>query len=151
MSSLYTEIDIEAPRTSVWDALIHKEEWRRWNTFLFDCDPRLPFAQGRDVFLALCRLEGEDETEFQPKVLLLHPEVCLQWKTKVPGLVSEHIFELEDIGPNRTRYIHRERFSGPLSALFLPFIRRDEKQGQKRMAWQLKRYVEFGGRAPRRR
>jgi len=40
MPSLYAEIDIEAPKSAVWQALIHKDYWVEWNTFLFDCDPR---------------------------------------------------------------------------------------------------------------
>ncbi|PSN17589.1 hypothetical protein C7271_16925 [filamentous cyanobacterium CCP5] len=143
MPSFYAEIDINTPRFEVWDALIHKEEWHHWNTFLYDGDPSRPFVQGTEVLLALRRLEGEEATEFQPKVTLMQPDSCLRWVSKVPGLRSEHVFELAVIGPNRTRYIHRERLSGLLSRLFFPFIRKDEKQGLRRMAYQLKRYAEW--------
>ena len=142
MPSLYSEVTIDAPRFAVWDALIRKEEWHRWNTFLYDCDPSCPIRSGRDIFLALRRLEGEDETEFQPRILVVQPNRCLRWRAKVPGFRSEHVFELEDIGPNRTKYIHQERMSGMLSRVFLPFIRRDEREGMRRMTRQLKRYVE---------
>lgn len=142
MPSFYTEIDINASREAVWDALIHKEEWYRWNTFLYDMDPKLPFRQGRQVLLSLRRLEGEEETEFQPVVTLLQPNRCLRWLAKAPGLKTEHLFELADLGPNRTQYIHQERISGVFSPVFWPFIRHDEKQGLRRMARQIKRYVE---------
>lgn len=142
MPSLHAEIDINAPRFAVWDALIRKEEWHRWNTFLYDCDPALPMRQGGEIVVSLRRLEGDEETEFQPKIILMQPDRCLRWMAKVPGFKSEHVFELENIGPNRTRYIHRERLSGMLSRVFLPFIRQDEKTGMYRMTRQLKRYVE---------
>ncbi|MGF1570190.1 MAG: SRPBCC family protein [Nodosilinea sp.] len=142
MPSLYTEITINAPRFAVWDALVRKEEWHRWNTFLYDCDPNLPIRQGGEIFLALRRLEGEDETEFQPRVLMVQPNRSLRWMSRVPGFISEHVFELEGVGPNRTKYIHQERVSGLLSRVFLPFIRRDEKEGLRRMTQQIKRYVE---------
>lgn len=142
MVSLYAEIDINAPRFEVWDALIRKDQWYRWNTFLYDIDASLPFQQGREVLLALQRIEGEEDTEFQPTVTLVQPNCCLRWISKVPGLRSEHIFELEDIGANRTRYIHRERLTGLFARVFLPFIRKDEKQGIHRMARQIKRYTE---------
>ena len=142
MPSFYAEIDINAPRFEVWDALIHKEQWHHWNTFLFDVEPNRQFRPGKEVLLALRRVEGEAETEFQPKVILLQSNRCLRWILKVPGLRNEHVFELEAIGPNRTRYIHRVRITGTLSHFFVPFIRQDEKRGICRMSRQIKRYVE---------
>ena len=142
MPSFYAEIDIDAPRFEVWEALVRKEQWSHWNTFLYDGDPSLPFQQGREVLLALRRNHNEDETEFQPRVTLLRPDRCLRWISKVPGLCSEHVFELEALGSKRTRYIHQERFSGLLWRAFWPFIHKDEKQGLRRMSRELKRYVE---------
>ncbi|MEM9904788.1 MAG: SRPBCC domain-containing protein [Cyanobacteria bacterium P01_D01_bin.44] len=142
MPSLYAEIEINAPAERVWDALIRKEDWRFWNTFLFDCDTNLRFSPGQEVFLAMQRLEGDEDTEFQPVITMMQPGVCLKWVSKIPGLRSEHSFELQEITPGRTRYLHRDTFSGVLSKVFLPFIRQDEKQGLRRMAQQLKYHVE---------
>lgn len=142
MPNLYTDIEINAPRAAVWEALVRKEQWQFWNTYLYDGDSALPFQQGQAVFLLVRRLEEDEATEFEPLVTLLQPEVCLRWLAKMPGFKSEQVFELQDLGPNRTKYIHRERFTGALSRLFLPFLRQDEKLGIRRMAHQLKRYVE---------
>ncbi len=100
MPSLYSEVTINAPRFAGWDARVRKEEWHRWNTFLYDCDPNLPIKPGGEIFLALRRLEGEDETEFQPRVVVVQPNHCLRWISKGPGFRSEHVFELEDVCPN---------------------------------------------------
>ncbi|HEY9907318.1 MAG TPA: SRPBCC domain-containing protein [Thermosynechococcaceae cyanobacterium] len=142
MPSLYTALEIAAPRQRVWQTLIRKETWKYWNTFLYDRDSRTPFQEGREVFLALRRVPREKMTEFQPIVTLLQPETCLRWKTTIPGFVSQHTFELQTIGRDRTQYIHQERFSGILTRVFLPFIRQDEHQGIKRMAHELKQYTE---------
>ncbi|MBE7381181.1 MAG: SRPBCC domain-containing protein [Leptolyngbya sp. SIO1E4] len=142
MPTLHTEIEINAPRSLVWATLIRKDEWRRWNTFLYDSDPALLIRQGQAIFLSVRRLEEDESTDFEPLVTLVQPDVCLRWVAQMPGFKSEHVFELQDLGPNRTLYIHCERFKGILSTVFLPFIRQDEKQGIKRMARQLKRYVE---------
>lgn len=142
MPSLYTEIEINACRRDVWRVLIHKENWRYWNTFLYDCDARQPLESGREVSLSMRRLPGEEETEFQPLVTLLQPGICLRWRSSIPGFNSEHTFELQEIGPNQTKYFHQETFSGALTRLFFPFIRRDEQQGMRRMAWELKQYTE---------
>lgn len=142
MPSLYTEIEINAPRSLVWQTLIDKHHWFKWNTFLYDLDPDCPFAQGRSVMLSMRRLPGEDETEFKPQITWLQPNVCLRWFYTAPGYKSEHVFELQDVGVNRTKYIHRETLSGVMARFFLPFIRQDEQQGLKRMAWELKQHVE---------
>lgn len=142
MPSLYTEIDIRASRSRVWQALIRKEQWLYWNTFLYDLNSKLPFQQGRSVALSLRRVAGEPETQFQPIVTLVQPTVCLRWHSVVPGLRNEHVFELQDIGAGYTRYVHQDRFSGWLAGFFFPFIRQDEQRGIDRMARELKRYIE---------
>ena len=148
MPSLYTEIEINAPRSAVWQALIRKQDWLKWNTFLYDLDPDQPLAKGRQVLLSLRRVAGEEETEIKPRITLLQPDVCLRWFYSAPGFQSEHVFELQDIGANRTKYTHQENFSGMLIRFFLPFIREDEQQGLRRMARELKHYVEtYGNRS----
>jgi hypothetical protein len=142
MPTLYTEIEISAPRNLVWDVLVSKEDWLKWNTFLYDLDPTQSLVQGKEVFLSLRRVPGDEETEFKPRITLMQPGICLRWQYSAPGFKSEHIFELQDMGESRTKYIHQERVSGMISQVFLPFIRRDEQQGLRRMAWELKQYTE---------
>jgi hypothetical protein len=142
MPSFYTEIEINAPRSLVWSALVSKRDWLRWNTFLYDLDPDRPFAKGQSTLLSMRRVPGDEETEFKAFVALMQPEVCLRWVYAAPGFRSEHVFELQDIGVDRTKYTHQERIAGALSKVFLPFIRQDELQGMKRMAWELKQYTE---------
>jgi len=151
MPLLHTEIEINAPRLRVWQVLTQKDRWMYWNTFLYDQDVRRPLVEGQSICLAVRRVAGETETEFQPTVTLVQPETCLKWVTVIPGFVSEHGFELQDIGGNpgrdnrvgdRTKYIHQETFSGTLTRLFLPFIRQEEQQGMRRMAKELKEYAE---------
>jgi hypothetical protein len=142
MASLYTEIDINAPKHKVWGVLLQKEQWKYWNTFLFDCDSNLPFQQGQEVSLSLRRLPKEEETEFEPLVTRIQPEVCLSWVSSIPGFRNEYVFELQEIGVGRTKYVHKNNYSGILTRVFLPFIREDELRGIQRMARELKRYVE---------
>ncbi|ERT04817.1 polyketide cyclase / dehydrase and lipid transport family protein [Lyngbya aestuarii BL J] len=142
MSTLYTEIEINASKQQVWRVLDQKEEWRNWNSFLFDRDSSLPFQGNQMVRLSVWRSPADQDTEFQAIVKVVQPGVCLSWVSEIPGFRGEYWFELQDIGVNRTKYIHREEFSGWLSRIFLPFIREDEKRGMERMARELKRYIE---------
>ncbi|HAA28720.1 MAG TPA: hypothetical protein DCE56_14830 [Cyanobacteria bacterium UBA8553] len=142
MTSLYTEIDISASKQRVWKVLFQKDRWKYWNTFLFDRDSEVPFMQGQEVFLSLRRLPHEEETEFEPLITRVQPNVCLSWISSIPGFRNEYVFELQEIGVGRTQYIHKNNYSGILSRVFLPFIREDEQRGIQRMARELKRYVE---------
>lgn len=142
MASLYTEIDINAPKQRVWQVLFQKDQWKYWNTFLFDCDSKLRFQQGQYVSLSLRRLPQDEETEFDPLVTGIQPEVYLKWVSSIPGFRNEYVFELQEIGVSRTKYVHKSHFSGILTRVFLPFVREDEQRGMQRMARELKRYAE---------
>lgn len=142
MASLYTEIDINASKQRVWQVLFQKERWKHWNTFLYDCDSNVPFQQGQEVFLSLRRLPDEEEKEFTPLVTRVKPDICLSWVSSIPGFKSESVFELQEIGVRRTKYVHKNYYSGILARVFLPFIRDDEQRGIQRMARELKRYIE---------
>jgi len=142
MPSLYAEIEINASKQAVWETLIRKDHWKYWNTYLYDCDPRQPLRPGERVLLSLKRVPGEEETEFSPLVTVVEPETCLKWMTSIPGFKVEQVFELQAISRDRTYYMHRETFSGALTRVILPFIRRDEQQGIRRMTWELKQYIE---------
>lgn len=142
MPSLYAEIEINSTRDRVWDALINKQRWQLWNSFLFDRSPDRQFQLNRSVVLALQRLKDEPDTEFEAIVTVLQPNICLQWRAIAPGYENEHSLELQDVGWQRIKFTYRENYSGKLSGLFLPFIRRDEQQGIDRMARELKHYIE---------
>lgn len=142
MASFYTEIDITAPKQQVWQVLFQKDQWKYWNTFLFDRDSEVAFMQGCEVFLSLRRLPHEEETEFEPLITRVQPNACLSWVSSIPGFRNEYVFELQEIGVGRTKYIHKNNYSGILTRVFLPFIRDDERRGIQRMARELKRYVE---------
>ncbi len=142
MPTLYAKTEINAPRSHVWQVLMDKHQWFHWNTFFYDLSPDRPFRQGKTVRLSIKRVMGEEETQIEPLVTLVQPLVCLSLRYTAPGFRSEHWFELQDLDSDRTQYLHRETLSGALTTLLLPFIRRDEQHGLRRMAQELKRYAE---------
>jgi hypothetical protein len=142
MPIIYTEIKINAPRAKVWQTLWHKERWMYWNTFLYDCSPKQALIPGQKVALSVRRNPGAEELEFLALVTQVAPHYSLKWITQIPGFRHEHGFELQDVGGDRTQYIHQGHFSGLLCPLIFPFIRRAEQRGINRMAQELKAYVE---------
>jgi hypothetical protein len=142
MPTLYTEILIEAPRQAVWEALVYKDRWRFWNTFLYDCSPRLGFVPGKEILLAVRRVPGDEPIEFRAKVRTVMDGYGVQWKAAIPGFASEVSMELQELGQGRTKYLYQEKVSGAIGRFALSFIRDDQMRGMRRMAQELKLYSE---------
>ncbi len=142
MPTLYTEILIEAPRQAVWEALVYKDRWRFWNTFLYDCSPRLGFVPGKEILLAVRRVPGDEPIEFRAKVRTVMDGYGVQWKAAIPGFASEVSMELQEVGQGRTKYLHQEKVSGAIGRFALSFIKDDQMRGMRRMAQELKLYSE---------
>ena len=84
---------------------------------------------------------------FRPKVLKVVPNRELRWlgRLVLPRLFDgEHIFELEAVGPRRTKFVQSERFRG----IFVPFLRgsleRDVRRGFEEMNQALRARVSAG-------
>lgn len=142
MPILYYETTIAAPRQAVWEALVYKDRWRFWNTFLYDCSPRLGFVPGQAVVLAVRRVPGDEPIEFRAKVKQVMDGYGIQWRAAIPGFASEVSLELQDVGYQRTKYLYQEKISGLAGRFALSFIREDQRQGIQRMAQELRAYVE---------
>jgi hypothetical protein len=142
MPILYTETIIHASRQSVWEAIVYKDRWRFWNTFLYDCSPRIGFVPGREVVLAVRRVPGDEPIEFRAKVRQVLDGYGVQWRAAIPGFASEVSIELQDVGIDRTKYLYQEKISGLAGRLALSFIREDQTRGMGRMAQELRNYVE---------
>jgi hypothetical protein len=88
---------------------------------------------------------GGNGMTFRPVILALHPEHELRWigRIMVPGIFDgEHQFQLEPIGVHRTRFIHREFFSGLLVPLLWQTLDTQTRQGFEEMNLALKNRVE---------
>ncbi len=142
MPTLYTEILIEAPRQAVWEALIYKDRWRFWNTYLYDCSPRSGFVPGKEILLAVRRVPGDEPIEFRAKVRTVMDGYGVQWKAAIPGFASDVSMELQEVGQGRTKYLHQEKISGAIGRFALSFIKDDQMRGMRRMAQELKLYSE---------
>ncbi|MEB3230230.1 MAG: SRPBCC domain-containing protein [Leptolyngbyaceae bacterium] len=142
MPTLRVELDLDVPCSFVWETLCRNDHWYQWNSFLFDRHPNQTLTLGHSLVLSLQRIPSESETKFQAIVTHVEPDTRLQWIAIAPGYRSKHTFELYDLGPHRTKYIHKETVSGLLSPLFFPFIKKDEQRGIRRMAMELKDYAE---------
>ena len=145
MIELRTETTIDAPVERVWQVLTDFEAFPQWNPFIRRIRGAPVEGSRLEVFLGASGTRG---MKFRPKVLTVVPNRELRWlgRLGLPGLFDgEHIFELEAIGPGRTKFVQRERFRG----IFLPFLRRsldrDARRGFEEMNQALRERVVTGG------
>lgn len=112
MHQVRTEIEIDASPARVWSVLTDFSAHPQWNPFVRSISGVL---RERERLVVSVQPEGGREMTFRPVVLVAQPERELRWLGRflVPGLFDgEHYFQLEPLGPQRTRFVHGEKFSG---------------------------------------
>jgi hypothetical protein len=140
-----TEIDIAASADRVWDVLRDVAAYPEWNPFI----PEITGAieEGARLQVRLQPPQGK-EMRFRPRVLEVAPGRALRWlgHLGVPGLFDgEHRFLIDRVGPNQTRFIQEERFTGLLVPLILRFAGTSTRRGFEAMNSALKLRVEGVG------
>jgi hypothetical protein len=114
---LRTEIEIMAPASRVWEALVDFSRYAEWNPFIPEISGELRVGAELRIVVAP---PGGNEVRFQPTLLVVEPARELRWRGKlfIKGLFDgEHFMQLIELAPGRTRFIHGENFSGILVKL----------------------------------
>ncbi|KAB1197544.1 MULTISPECIES: SRPBCC domain-containing protein [Haloferax] len=139
---LTTSIEIDAPPERVWDVLVDFDHYDDWNPFM-----RIVGRANEGATLVVRLMPpGTRESVFEPDVTRCERYREFGWlgHLVVPGLFDgEHRFRLEPLdGGTRTRFEHRETFSGILAGITLRFIGDQTKAGFEAMNEALKGRVE---------
>ena len=141
MSELRTEIEIDAPAERVWAVLIDFERFPDWNPFIRRIHGNAQVGSRLDVLLGA---SGTRPMRFRPTVKAVVPNRELRWlgRLGLPRLFDgEHIFQIEPLGPNRVRFVQRERFRGLLVPLLARSLNRDVRRGFEEMNRALRERV----------
>jgi hypothetical protein len=139
---IQTTIEINAPASMVWAVLTDFSQYGEWNPFIRSIRGK---AQQGEQLEILIQPAGDGGMTFRPVILALQPEAELRWlgRLMLPGIFDgEHQFQLEPIGEDRTRLIHREVFSGLLVPLLWRNLDTQTRQGFEAMNQALKQRVE---------
>jgi hypothetical protein len=133
MLELRTEIEIDAPAERVWAVLIDFERFPDWNPFIRRIHGNAQVGSRLDV---LPGASGTRPMRFRPTVKAVVPNRELRWlgRLGLPRLFDgEHIFQIEPLGPIRSRFVQRERFRGLLVPLLVRSLSRDARRGFEEM------------------
>ncbi len=138
---LESRIDINAPISDVWDALVDVESWGKWNSFI-------PVVEGELEAGNTMRIKvvspGMKEMIFKPTVYAVEQEQRISWGGGFLLFVYKgiHEFILEELDQSTTRLRQIERFQGPI-VLFMKNMIQRTAIGYLNMNEELKHYLEY--------
>ena len=141
MRKIETSIDIEAPPERVWSILMDFGAYPDWNPFIASIEGEQ--CVGGKLKAELTPPKGKGMT-FKPTVQVFEEGNELTWlgRLLVPGIFDgRHTLRVEP-RPGGTTFIHKEQFTGVISALLIRFIGEDTEQGFLAMNAALKERAE---------
>lgn len=133
MKELRSQIEIEAPAERVWQVLTDFAAYPEWNPFIRRVSGR---PEVEEQLVVRMRPSGTRGLTFRPTVTRVEPNRQLHWlgHLLVPGLFDgEHMFEIEELDPDRVLFIQREVFKGLLVPLLARSLDRDTRRGFEEM------------------
>ena len=142
MKELRSQIEIEASAERVWQVLTDFAAYPEWNPFIRRVDGR---PEVEEQLVVRMRPSGTRGMTFRPTVMKVEANRQLRWlgHLLVPGLFDgEHIFEIEVLGRDRTRFIQREIFKGLLVPLLARSLDKSTQRGFEEMNRALRERAE---------
>ncbi len=142
MKELRTDIEIHGTIDQVWDVLTDFSLFPEWNPFIKKIEGDLKLSSQLRIQI---EPPGGKAMTFKPTVKILEPKTEFRWfgSLLLPGIFDgEHIFQLEKIDNNTTKFIHCENFSGLLVPLFWKNLNTQTRNGFEEMNEALKERIE---------
>lgn len=142
MKEVRSEIEINSYPANVWRILIDFATYDRWNPFINKIIG-LP-TRGSKIDIYIETPSGKNR-KYSPRITKVEEGRELRWlgKSSLPGFLNaEHIFTIEELQPERVRFIQREVFDGLLTTVFGKGLDTDIRQGFQDMNDALKKRAE---------
>ena len=122
MPTIKTAIDVATSAEIVWRVLTQFPAYTHWNPFLVSVYGSL--APGQRLIINERYPDGRTG-KFTARVVKAIPATELRWRRRrlIEGIFDrEQSFLIVPNGINGVRFIQRERFSGVLAPLMMPFL-----------------------------
>lgn len=142
MKEVKSEIIIEAAPAEIWKNLTKFEKYPEWNPFIKSVKGN-PY-EGKKLEVVI-QLPKTAPTKFTPKLLCYKENKELRWMSAMflPGLFDgEHIFLLEEIDTNLTKFIQMRHFRGLLAPFMWRRVRKSSLIGFEAMNNAIKKLSE---------
>lgn len=142
MKEVRSEIEINSYPESVWRILIDFAAYDQWNPFINKIIGAP--TEGSKIDLYIETPSGKNR-KYSPRITRVEEGRELRWfgKSSLPGFLNaEHIFIIEELQPERVRFIQRELFDGLLTRVFGKGVDTDIRQGFQDMNDALKKRAE---------
>ena len=142
MKEVRSEIEINSYPESVWRILIDFAAYDQWNPFINKIIGAP--TEGSKIDLYIETPSGKNR-KYSPRITRVEEGRELRWfgKSSLPGFLNaEHIFTIEELQPERVRFIQRELFDGLLTRVFGKGVDTDIMQGFQDMNDALKKRAE---------
>ena len=142
MKEVRSEIEINSYPESVWNILIDFAAYDQWNPFINRVVGAATEGSKIDIYI---ETPSGKNRKYSPRITRIEEGRELRWfgKSSLPGFLNaEHIFTIEELQPERVRFIQREVFNGLLTRVFGKGVDTDIKQGFEDMNDALKKRAE---------
>ncbi|MEM8568640.1 MAG: SRPBCC domain-containing protein [Bacteroidota bacterium] len=142
MKELRTEIEIDAPASKIWSALMDFDRYPEWNPFIISIRGRTHLRERLDVTI---QSKDSNPMRFKPKVTLFKKDRQFGWMGSLimVGLFDgHHVFEINQKKEGGCTFVHREEFSGLLVPIFWNRINTQTRAGFEAMNSVLKELAE---------
>ena len=142
MYEIITDVEINGSPKKVWRALTDFQSYPRWNPVIpsikgvASTGQRLKVVFGRD---------GSMKMKFSVIVAACVPEREFTWVGQLifaKVFAGNHYFLIQQLGPDRSRLVHGEKFLGLLKPLMWILLSKRNKSAFSEMNNALKTYVE---------
>jgi len=113
MKEVMGSVEIDAPVAQVWEAVMDFATYSEWNPFMVEMSGELKVGS---VYDAVTRVPGRKDMRFPSKVTEMkqHDRLVLRG-TQIKGLFwTDHSFNFEQVGPNKTKFCQNIVFKGIL-------------------------------------
>jgi hypothetical protein len=142
LKEVRTEIEIDASPEKVWKILTDFGRYDQWNPYIHKIigDAK----EGSKIRIHIETPSGKNR-KYEPTITKVKEGREIRWRGKstIPGFLNgEHVFMIEQLQPERSRFIQLEVFEGLLSSFFGKSLDIDMKDGLEEMNKALKKRVE---------